>query len=84
MIQDDLHKGESPEVLNASEPEGVTDRDHIKKADEIEKTVTERDEKGFFLRDLEEEGDGEKKGEDDDARKHQPLDTFQKLLMKVR
>ena len=65
MIDDDLNKSKLAEVFNFFEQKSIKDRHEVEEADKIIKMIGQRDEKEFFLRNLEKEGDGEEKGKDD-------------------
>src|SRR4030067_3692715 len=84
MIDDHLDKCKLTEVFHLFYEKGVTDRDKIKKADEIIELVGHGDKEIFLFRNLEEEGNGEKEGKDDNAAQHYPLHIFQHLLIRIR
>ncbi len=72
----------SIQVDDRFEREGVENGDQIKKADVIVKGIGQRDEKIFFFGNLEEKGDGQKEGQDDDATQHQAFYAFQPLWIR--
>ena len=76
MIDNNLEERESVGVFNLSQKDCIKNRDQVKKAEEIVEVIRQRDEKVFLLGKLEKQGDGEEKGEDDDATQHQSLDIF--------
>jgi hypothetical protein len=58
------------EVLNFLYKKSIKDSHEIKKAYIVIEIVDHGDEKIFLFRNLEKEGNGEEKGEDDDTTKH--------------
>ena len=58
------------EVSNFFKKNRINDRDQIKENYKIIEMVGHGDEKGFFFRNLEKEGNGKKQGEDDDSTQH--------------
>jgi hypothetical protein len=76
MIDHHLNKGESEEVFDPIEKEGINDCYQIEEADEIVELVGHGDEEVLPLGELKDIGDGQQKGEDDDPGDHQPFDIF--------
>ena len=76
MIDYDLEHQESIEVDDLLEIEGVENGDQIEKTDVVIKSIGQSNEKVSLFRNLEEEGDGQKEGQDDDSAEHQPLHAF--------
>ena len=72
------------QVLDPLEVARVQDRDHVKEADEIVEGVGQVDEKISLFRDLEEKGDGEQEGQDEDAAQHEALDALEPLGVGIR
>jgi len=84
MIEDDLDEDKTVEIPNPLQEEGIVDGDEIEEADKIIEFIGERDEERSLLGELENKGDGEENGKDDDAAKHQPLDDLQDSLMGIK
>jgi hypothetical protein len=76
VIDHNLDKSESTEVSNLFEQEGIEDGYEIEEAYKIIEVIGQGNEKVSLFRNLEEKGDGEEEGEDDDATQHQPLDVL--------
>jgi hypothetical protein len=76
VIDDNLDKSKSTEVSNLFEQEGIEDGYEIEEAYKIIEVIGQGNEKIFLFRNLEEKGDGEEEGKDNDATQHQPLDVL--------
>ena len=83
VIDDDLEKDKLVQVFHFVEREGVEDGHQIKKADKVVEGIGQRNEKIFLFRDLKEEGDGQKEGQDDEAAQHEAFDTLKPLWIGI-
>jgi hypothetical protein len=79
-----LDQGKLAKIFNFLEDQGIGNGNEIKKTDKIIEMIGHGDEEIFLFRNLEEEGNGEEKGEDDDTTHHQSLYVFQYSLMGIK